>query len=343
MVARSHSNPPSRNPRTTPPVTHHTTTFTYLPSQPQALRIMALLPPSEAAAVLKYYHVRDAKMSLASSLIKHLAIAHLCPSTPWHATAITRDARTKPTWIDPSTGFSPLAFNVTHQAGIVALIAIPSPPSPSPPLPIEVGIDLVCTSERRSRDHSLILTDGWPRFVDMHADVFSPAETSYLKYEVLSRVPGLVPAGGSASAEAVMDAKLRAFYALWALREAYVKLTGEALLAEWLSELEFRGFRPVAPTAGWAVPAREEEAEGNRYGAQVISNQEVWFKGRRVDDVNMSLRAMGEDYMICTAVRTPGRKEVGLAWKLRPYRVLDLDDMLEFAEGKAAEGDGAWS
>ncbi|KAK0656297.1 hypothetical protein B0T16DRAFT_399020 [Cercophora newfieldiana] len=315
----------------------------HLPTDPQAQRIMALLPPSETASALKYYHVRDAKMSLASSLIKHLAIAHLSPRTPWHATTITRDARTKPTWIDPTTSTTPIAFNVTHQAGIVALIAIPCP---SPSLPVEVGIDLVCTSERRARDHELILSEGWLHFVAMHADVFSPREAAYLKHEVLSAVPGLVSPSGGPSA--VLDGKLRAFYALWALREAYVKLTGEALLAEWLQELEFRGFRPVAPTAGWAVPAREEEAETKedgerkRYGAQAINNPEVWFKGRRVDDVNMSLRAMGEDYMICTAVRTPGRKEVALGWKLRPYRVLDLDDMLEFAEGRASEGDGSW-
>ncbi|KAK4447468.1 hypothetical protein QBC34DRAFT_128845 [Podospora aff. communis PSN243] len=317
------------------------TTPSQLPSDPLASRILALLTPSEATAVLKYYHVRDAKMSLASSLLKHLAIAHLSPTTPWTSTLITRDPLTKPTWIDPATGRAPIAFNVTHQAGLVALIAIPSlDPSLEK---IQVGIDLVCTSERRTRDHALIATDTWPRFVDMHADVFSPRETSYLKYEVLSRVPGLVPPG--ATAEQVTDAKLRAFYALWALREAYVKLTGEALLAEWLKELEFRAFRPVAPTSGWGVPAREEDGtrgEDGRYGAQVIGNPEVWFRGKRVEDVNMSLRALGEDYMICTAVRTPGRREVGMGWKLRGYRVLELEEMLEFAEARAAEAEGKW-
>ncbi|KAK0632212.1 hypothetical protein B0T14DRAFT_532721 [Immersiella caudata] len=316
------------------------TSPSHLPSDPVASRILALLPPSEAASALKYYHIRDAKMSLASSLLKHLAIAHLSSTTPWTSTAITRDSLTKPTWIDPATGHSPIAFNVTHQAGLVALIAIPSP-SDTPP--VQVGIDLVCTSERRSRDHQLITTDSWPRFVDMHADVFSPRETAYLKYQVLSRVPGLVPSG--ATAEQVMDSKLRAFYALWALREAYVKLTGEALLAEWLKELEFRDFRPVAPTSGFGVPAREEEGgggDGGRYGAQVINGSEVWFQGKRVEDVNVSLRALGEDYMICTAVRTPGREEVGMRWKLRGYKALDLDEMLWFAEGRAAEGEGRW-
>jgi len=363
--------------------------------KPQARRVMALLPEAESSAALKYYHVRDAKMSLASSLIKHLAVAHLSPSTPWHQTAITRDARTKPTWVDPSTGESPVAFNVTHQAGVVALIATPSlvsssssPPNPNPNHPnpnpdpdadhpnptlttteengeseeseqektvqVEVGIDIVSPAERRKRDHELIAAESWPRFVDMHADVFSPSETRYLKYEVLSQVPGLVSLSSSFSGErggglSTTDAKLRAFYALWALREAYVKLTGEALLAPWLSELEFRRFRPSAPTAGWdvvaaATPTTAEDTD-NRYGPQVVTNHQIYFRGQRVQDVNISLRSMGPDFMICTAVRTPAKKEVGMSWKLGPFTVLDLDDVLEFAEARAVgEGEsfGSW-
>ena len=360
---------------------------------------MALLPEAESSAALKYYHVRDAKMSLASSLIKHLAVAHLSPSTPWNRTAITRDARTKPTWVDPSTGESPVAFNVTHQAGVVALIAtlssiiVPSsssPPNPSPNHPnpdpsadhpnptlttttttttteengepepqnvqVEVGIDIVSPAERRKRDHELIAAESWPRFVDMHADVFSPSETRYLKYEVLSQVPGLVSSPSSSSGEgtpgrglSTIDAKLRAFYALWALREAYVKLTGEALLAPWLSELEFRRFRPSAPTAAWDVVAASEDNDNdndnndnNRYGPQVVTNHQIYFRGQRVHDVNISLRSMGADFMICTAVRTPTRREVGLSWKLGPFTVLDLDDVLAFAEGRADESFGGW-
>lgn len=207
-------------------------------------------------------------------------------------------------------------------------------------------MDLVSPTERRVRDRALVAKEGWPTFVDMHADVFAKREAAYLKHAVLAAVPGLVaPTGG---AEAVVDAKLRAFYALWALREAYVKLTGEALLAEWLGELEFRGFRPAAPTAGWGVPAREEGAwdgreEGagrTRYGAQVVRHPEVWFRGERVRGVNMELRAMGEDFMICTAVRTPGREEVGMGWRLGPYRVLDLEEILKYAKERA--GDGVW-
>jgi 4'-phosphopantetheinyl transferase len=189
---------------------------------------------------------------------------------------------------------------------------------------VEVGVDVVCTSERRTRDHAMLAGEGWPAFVDMHADVFAPGEVAYLKHRVLEAVPGLV---AGATVERINDGKLRAFYTLWALREAYVKLTGEALLAEWLKDLEFRGFRPPRPTAGWDVPAREEEGE-------VVRDIEIWFKGARVEDVNISLRSMGEDFMIATAVRTPGRKEDGLGWALGPYEALSLEQVLDFAEGR---------
>ena len=327
---------------------------------------MALLPPSERAAVLRYYHVRDAKMSLASSFIKHVALAHLLPSLSWHDTCITRDpATTKPIFTPPDSlqGTLPaVSFNVTHQAGIVALLASRFP-AKGPH--VDVGVDIVCTSERRSRDLEVVLSDdsekggdGWARFVDMHSDVFSARETAYLKHHVISAIPGLVtPSPANRTAEAVVDAKLRAFYALWALREAYVKLTGDALLAAWLKDLEFREFRPVAPTAGWNVPAREDggndegdadaDADGHAtkaapYGAQVINKFDIYLEGKRVDDVNMSLRAMGSDFMICSAVRTLEQPEVGLALKLRPYRALDLHDMLDFAESKMEESKGSW-
>ncbi|KAK3693701.1 hypothetical protein B0T22DRAFT_476524 [Podospora appendiculata] len=305
----------------------------------QASRALALLPENERAAVLKYYFVRDAKMSLASALLKHYAISRLA-QIPWAATTITRDARTKPVWRDPATGSSPVAFNVSHQAGIVALVAVADYPGA-----VEVGVDVVCTSERRERDLAILRgQQGWHGFVDMHADVFAAGEAAYLKYQVIREVPWLAAAARQ-SPERAADGKLRAFYALWALREAYVKLTGEALLAEWLRELEFRYFHPPRPTAAWAVPAIEEttkkkgegEGEGDDAGddddaPQVIRDIEIRFRGKRVDDVNICLRSVGPDYMICTAVRTPENKADGLGWRLGPYETLSLDEVLGFAE-----------
>ncbi|KAK3497637.1 uncharacterized protein B0T23DRAFT_89141 [Neurospora hispaniola] len=307
-----------------------------------ASRPLSLLTPTERASVLKYFHVRDARMALASALLKRYAIARLA-GVAWSSTTpgFTRDERTtKPIWRDPATGAQPVAFNVSHQAGIVALVAVADYPGPGAQseagAKVEVGVDVVCTSERRDRDQDLIRKEGWGSFVDMHADVFAMGETSYLKYQVLSAVPGLVERGGGGgppTPEQVADGKLRAFYALWALREAYVKLTGEALLAEWLGELEFRYFRPSRPTPAWDVPAVEtKEGEEEGEDAQVLRKFEIRFRGKKVEDVNMCLRSMGPDYMVATAVRTPEDTNVGLRWRLGPYETLALDDLLNFAD-----------
>lgn len=320
----------------------------------KASRALSLLPAAERASVLRYLRPEDAKMSLASALLKHYAVGKLA-GVPWARTAITRDARTKPVYVDPATGAQPVAFNVSHQAGIVALVAVAGHSrrrhrqdgerneeqegdwdreQEQEQEEVQVGVDVVCTSERRARDHAVVRDEGWDAFVDMHADVFAPGETAYLKSGRLLKAVAAASASPTAptTAEQLTDGRLRAFYALWALREAYVKMTGDALLADWLAELEFRDFRAPRPTAGWDVPAREDEEGGGGDGdaggeAQVIKNPEIWFRGAKVEDVNMCLRSMGPDFMIATAVRAPGP-----AWRLGPYETISLDEALAFAE-----------
>lgn len=280
----------------------------------QAARALSLLTEDERKAVLRYLFVRDAKMSLASQLLKHYVVSKFC-DVPWWETKITRNAKTKPVYVDPATGKSPVEFNVTHQAGLVALVASYGYEG------VEVGVDIVCVDERRDRDHAAIGREGWPSFVDMHADVFAPSEANYLKYQVLSAVPGL-PAG--ATAAQVTDFKLRCFYTLWCLREAYVKMTGEALLAPWLKVLEFRNFRPPQPTASFGASSED--------GSDAVREHDVWFEGSKVEDANVCLRSLGPNYMTCTAVRTPQDKEVGLGLDLGPFEVVRIEDILGFAE-----------
>lgn len=274
----------------------------------QAARALALLNEAERKSVLRYLFVRDAKMSLASQLLKHYAL-NKCLKLPWSKTTITRNAKTKPVYVDPATGSSPMDFNVSHQAGLVALVAAYDYDGT-----VDIGCDVVCTTERADRDHGMIAREGWPAFVDMHADVFAPGEASYLKFEILSAIPGALPA--VATPRQRDEFKLRCFYALWCLREAYVKMTGEALLAPWLKVLEFRGFRPP----------REDEDGG------VIRVDNILFEGRKVEDANVSLRTWGEEYMTCTALRTPGEKEVGLGIELGPYEMVQVEDILNYAE-----------
>ncbi|KAK4145025.1 uncharacterized protein C8A04DRAFT_11016 [Dichotomopilus funicola] len=307
-----------------------------------AARAFAILPPDVRDRVLAYYHMSDAKMALGSALIKHYAIARLArdPAVTWGevvTTGFTRDGKTKPTFVvagkgKNGVGRQPVVFNVSHQAGIVALVAVAGYPPPS--LPCQVGVDVVSTSERRDRDRAKIMGQprGWYDFVNTYGDAFSANEVAFLKNEVLSAVPWLLHMtpgcnGAAPTAEQVADGKLRAFYAAWAMREAYVKLTGDALSAPWLKDLEFVRVAPPRPTAGWDVPAKEEEEAG-----EVVRNIEIRLKGRRVDDVNMCLRSLGDDCMIATAVRTPWNKQDALGWVLGPYEELILEDVLKFAE-----------
>lgn len=292
----------------------------------QAARALALLTQDERKGVLRYLFVRDAKMALASHLLKHYVISKYC-NVPWWETKITRNAKTKPVYVDAATGMSPIEFNVSHQAGLVALVASYRREHEGEGkgiVDVDVGVDVVCVSERRDRDHSVINKEGWPAFVDMHADVFAPSEASYLKYQVLSAIPRL-PAG--ATPAEVTDLKLRCFYTLWCLREAYVKMTGEALLASWLRVLEFRNFKPPKPTESFEASLED--------GGDAVKEHDIWFEGEKVDDANVCIRSLGPDYMTCTAVRTPRDKEVGLGIDLGPFETIPIEDILEYAESRA--------
>lgn len=257
-------------------------------------------------------------MSLASHLLKHYAISRAL-DLAWGATAISRNAKTKPVYVDPATGRSPIDFNVSHQAGLVALVAAHGHDPEREP--VDVGCDVVCVSERADRDQAMVAREGWPAFVDVHADVFAPGEAAYLKH----RAAGQGAAGGG-GATTTTAAKLRSFYTLWCLREAYVKMTGEALLAPWLKVLEFRDFAAPLPQRAMGE-ARED-------GGDAVRTHDIWFEGKKVEDANVCLRSVGPDYMTCTAVRTPRHKEVGLGLELGAYDVVELEEILDYAESR---------
>ena len=259
-------------------------------------------------------------MVLGSHLLKHYLVARFC-GVPWREIKLARDAHKKPIYRDPATGKLPVAFNVSHQAGVVALLAVHGYEGRGE---VDVGVDVVCTSERRDRDVRTVEEGGWPGFVDVYADVFARSEVNYLKYQILSAVPG-APRGPGTTQREIVDFKLRCFYTIWCLREAYVKMTAEALVAEWLGQLEFRNFVPPTPTPGFDVAAEED-------GPQVLREHDIYFRGRKVDDANVCLRALGPDYIFATAVRTAPNKDDGLALKLGPFEMVSVDDILDYAE-----------
>lgn len=84
------------------------------------------------------------------------------------------------------------------------------------------------------------------------------------------------------------------FYTYWALKEAYIKMTGEALLAPWLRELEFTDvIVPEAPdmTGQWGRP---------------YTGVRTWLRGKLVEDVRIEIVAFGREYLVATAVRGAG-------------------------------------
>ncbi|KFY18697.1 hypothetical protein V493_08409 [Pseudogymnoascus sp. VKM F-4281 (FW-2241)] len=307
-----------------------------------AVDALAILSPEEKQGVLKYWFVRDAKMSLASHLLKHLAI-HELGSVPWAQSTVSKDENGKPCY-SPSNGVGKaIEFNVSHQAGLVPLIACANPE-------VEVGIDVVCVNERS--DNPTIRKDGLFAWIDMHAEVFSRHEVHYMKYDaedLCLSLPIQIDVEGKAkdaiancqwrdelvswttssgafqelNSDAIVDAKLRRFFAFWCLREAYIKMTGEALLAPWLRDLEFRKFK---------VPAANKEAapdDSDLLLGDVTTDFEIYFKGEHVENVTMELRALGRNYMIGTAARNKDG-EVALR-KFPGFVNLDLDDIVERA------------
>ncbi|KAI1323269.1 phosphopantetheinyl transferase [Xylariaceae sp. FL0255] len=300
-----------------------------------AMRELALLTPEERLGVLKYYFVADAKMSLVSRLLKHWVVARYA-GVPWLETKMSADANKKPIFLSKDGKTQPVVFNVSHQAGIVALVGAygyDNGKGDGNCEGVQIGTDIVCTSERQRRDLQMIRdtkSGGWGHFVDMHADVFGRAEAGYLKTGLTS-LPTFPSRGTKEEKELYM---LRAFYMLWCLREAYVKMTGEALLAEWLGDLVFQDFEPPAPQPEGTFVQRKEDEDGDagEIRGQVVRRLDVHFKGKKVEDANICLRSLGADFMTCTAVRTPDRKEDALGWELGPYEWLDLETILHEGE-----------
>lgn len=259
--------------------------------------------------MLRFYFVKDAKLALGSALLKRLAISRHAGVSWDEAGGWTRDARTKPVFRHPRDGSEPLLFNVSHQAGLVVLVALYGRPAHD--AHTAVGVDVVCPAERRARDLSVIAADGWARYVAVHADVFCPAEAARL-----DALPQLLAGPDD-------DCLLSYFYTLWCLREAYIKMTGDALLAPWLRELDLRYFAPPGQT-----PPEDRALE-------------IWFRGQRVDDVHMRLEALLDGYVICTAVRCRQDHRVHVeAQVARPAAHMALDEILAEAEARRVPRDG---
>ncbi|KAG4430660.1 hypothetical protein IFR05_013857 [Cadophora sp. M221] len=329
----------------------------------QAAKELSLLSEPEQKSILRYHHIRDAKTKLASHLVKHFVITKY-GNVPWSQSNISRGEKGKPFFQSPNPNPNPnpssdtaaysdpisrLDFNVSHQAGIVSLIAAINFPTK-----IDVGTDVVCVKERQKMDHAYIDREGFFAWVGMHADVFAEVELSEMKLKPVPvdlRVRGATLAGYGMDAisrcqwrgqvvsvkafgrdggdfevkvqsDKVVDGKVRRFYAFWCLREAFVKMTGEAFAAPWLKELEILGVD--APTPYFGAGEESDLREG-----EVKTEFNIALRGKKLMDVKMELTALGDQYMIAGAVRVPPGQSI----EMGRWVELDLKDILELAEG----------
>lgn len=242
-------------------------------SGPEVRKALDLLPAHEHAKALRFYHIRDAKLCLGSNLLKHKAIADTC-SVPWEDTTIGEDSNRKPCFKPTAPTSQNLEFNVSHHGNLIALVGCAGDKT-------KLGVDIV--QMNWEKDYPMVVKNGFRNWANTYEMVFSSREvTDIVTYS----------AAGSNDPQQDIRVKLRHFYAHWCLKEAYIKMTGEALLAPWLKDLEFRDVK---------VP---EPSRAGHFG-QTCSDVEIWFRGSMVTDVKMELQAYGEDYMIGTASSNP--------------------------------------
>ncbi|KKK11895.1 hypothetical protein ARAM_003790 [Aspergillus rambellii] len=269
-----------------------------------ALPLLETLQPNDQETVRKFYHQKDKHMSLASNLLKYLFVHRTC-RIPWADITISRTPapHRRPCFVPTHAqqARNPAAptveFNVSHQASLVALAgtAVPCSSSrtqPSHPTP-QVGIDITCVNERQgkpsssSSDPEARTLTAFNNYVDIFSEIFSAPQIATIK-----------------------KYGYRLFYTYWALKEAYIKMTGEALLAPWLRDLEFTNvIAPAAAEVGPPPPPQQQQHgdddgdEGDRLFGEPYRDVRTTLNGEVVGDVRIEVVAWGGDYLIATAAR----------------------------------------
>jgi 4'-phosphopantetheinyl transferase len=290
--------------------------------------------------------IADARMSLASALLKRLYVSRAL-SIPWKQVTLARKGdpkHGKPCAVLPSGSLAALDFNVSHQAGLVSLIGWN--PCSTPSVSVQVGTDIVCVNERD--DYRSIDTEGFDAWIDIYTDIFSEAERWDMKYNIdyLTLLNGVTIPGSQLnrldrcisrnlplnitlpigeehkfSSELIIEAKLRRFYAFFCYKEAFIKLTGEALLAPWLTNLEFQGVKSP-------LPGTQARCSTHGTWGEKVTDVEVVLHGEKVEDIKMTLQAYEEDFMLSTAVKAEAVEKL----EVPEWIKLDLEsDVLVFA------------
>ncbi|KAB8079031.1 hypothetical protein BDV29DRAFT_111304 [Aspergillus leporis] len=299
-----------------------------------SLPLLETLQPADQEPVKRFYHLKDRHMSLASNLLKYLYVHRAC-RIPWDQITISRTpAPHRRPCFSPSDSLQAatdkpipsIEFNVSHQASLVALAGTILPPSnnkdsttqsnifeklnptstPLPSIP-QVGIDITCVNERRNIPNTRQALD---EYVDIFAEVFTQREL-----ETIKSLHGL-PSNTGNDENSLVAYGFRLFYTYWALKEAYIKMTGEALLAPWLKELVFTD-----------VLAPEPAGRDLQTWSKPYTGVKTWLYGREVEDVRIEVVAFEKDYLIATAARGGGIGSGGGRDGEDPWQRLEMIDI----------------
>lgn len=255
---------------------------------------LRFLFPAERDNILRFFHPRDAKLALGSNLLKRRAIVNTC-HVLWEEAVVGPDHNRKPSYQPLKPGALCVEFNTSHHGTLVALVGAPGGRR-------KVGTDVV--RMQWEKDYPSVRKDGFEKWASTYEAVFSAREAADIaQYKPPGKLKG----------NERIRAQLRHFYAHWCLKEAYVKMTGEALLAPWLKDMEVRNVQVPLPLS----QTSQESRRGN--WGQTCTAHDIWFKGVKVTNVTMEIQAFGDDYMIATAVLDIE------ATTLSPFKELDVD------------------
>ncbi len=292
---------------------------------PTNLPLIETLLGEQRETIRKFHRPADRLMSLASALLKYVFI-HRYAKIPWNEVQISKTPKPhrRPFWQPPPgwTGEGGLEFNVTHQNGLIAMIGCQtptaqsqdySPPllqqnslSSSVPLPeataeqVRLGVDLACTKEEGRTPKDVTSQASLDEWVDIFGEMFSSRCRQDMKHATIRDADNIT----------IYQKRLRLFYAYWSLKEAFIKMVGEGLLADWLKELEFESVLAPEPATAddypddgfsWAFD-NDEERKWTPADKAVTDIKAVLY-GQKMDDVHLELMAYEQDFLLATSMR----------------------------------------
>jgi 4'-phosphopantetheinyl transferase len=355
---------------------------------------LSLISEPERQVILRKYHIADAKMSLASALLKR-AYINQCTGLAWDKISFGRNghpvhgkpAWKPPDWSTPGHPWPRVDFNISHQAGLVTLVGAHTSGRSKPTSAalrdgetrareegreceeeVLVGCDIVAPNERQ--DLERIRSSNLDEWTSGFAEVFSHEELWDITYTLPSHSLALLNGESVSStqlgradrlivcdqavtvvmddgrvesfmSDLIIDTKLRRFYTFFALKEAYIKLVGEGLLATWIKRCEFKNVR--APSQGVVARCSTHGVWGGKvHGGRTISSivqgtdtnghhdaqndeeqLEIWLDGQEIVNVRTEVQAFEEDFIIATMVRP--NTILGPNEEFPPWHNIDLE------------------